>query len=76
MCLYRILISRLPPDLAPLLSRQVAGFHRAVPSTALDKASMQFVFILHKIIEKSRHISSKIHAFSLRSTFQYEIRQL
>ena len=25
---------------------QVAGFHRAVPSTTLDKASMQFVYIL------------------------------
>ena len=25
---------------------QVAGFHRAVPSTTLDKASMQFLFIL------------------------------
>ncbi len=28
------------------LSKQVAGFHRAVPSTTLDKASMQFVSIL------------------------------
>ena len=28
------------------LNKQVAGFHRAVPSTALDKASMQFSFIL------------------------------
>ena len=25
---------------------QVAGFHRAVPSTTLDKACMQFLFIL------------------------------
>ena len=25
---------------------QVAGFHRAVPSTTLDKACMQFVFII------------------------------
>ena len=30
----------LPPDLAPCMT-QVAGFHRAVPSTALDKAFMQ-----------------------------------
>ena len=29
------------------LPKQVAGFHRAVPSTTLDKASMQFLFILH-----------------------------
>ena len=49
----------LPPDLAPygeesesktfmcfVIPLQVAGFHRAVPSTALDKASMQFVYIL------------------------------
>ena len=57
MCLYRILISRLPPDLAPLLSRQVAGFHRAVPSTALDKASMQFEYILLFLLKKSRHFS-------------------
>ena len=40
----------LPPDLAPRHKEfsplQVAGFHRAVPSTTLDKASMQFVSIL------------------------------
>ena len=28
------------------LPKQVAGFHRAVPSTTLDKAYMQFQFIL------------------------------
>jgi len=38
---------------------QVAGFHRAVPSTALDKACMQFQFILPCFIEKSRHFSPK-----------------
>ena len=27
---------------------QVAGFHRAVPSTTLDKACMQFKLIVHK----------------------------
>jgi hypothetical protein len=27
-----------PPDLAPFASAQVAGLHRAVPSTTLDKA--------------------------------------
>ena len=39
----------LPPDLAPHkrnlqseIPQQVAGFHRAVPSTTLDKAYMQF----------------------------------
>ena len=38
----------LPPDLAPCLELplQVAGFHRAVPSTTLDKAGMQFGGIL------------------------------
>ena len=35
----------LPPDLAPC-KKQVAGFHRAVPSTTLDKAGMQFGHIL------------------------------
>jgi len=29
------------------LHQQVAGFHRAVPSTTLDKAGMQFRYILH-----------------------------
>ena len=28
----------LPPDLAPCVNTQVAGLHRAVPSTTLDKA--------------------------------------
>lgn len=28
------------------LTKQVAGFHRAVPSTTLDKAGMQFGHIL------------------------------
>ena len=32
---------------------QVAGFHRAVPSTTLDKASMQFQFILLVFSKKS-----------------------
>ena len=32
----------LPPDLAPC-NLQVAGFHRAVPSTTLDKACMQLL---------------------------------
>ena len=40
--LYRTLIFRLPPDLAPFPFGQVAGFHRAVPSTALDKAVCNF----------------------------------
>ena len=33
---------------------QVAGFHRAVPSTALDKACMQFDHILHDFSHLSR----------------------
>ncbi len=36
---------------------QVAGFHRAVPSTALDKACMQFAYILSKIFRLSSAIS-------------------
>ena len=44
-----------PPDLAPYwFSQQVAGFHRAVPSTALDKACMQFEHILQVFF----HLSS------------------
>ena len=35
------------------LKIQVAGFHRAVPSTTLDKASMQFEYILLIFCEKS-----------------------
>ena len=35
------------------LNKQVAGFHRAVPSTTLDKASMQFQFILLVFSRKS-----------------------
>ena len=34
-------------------SLQVAGFHRAVPSTTLDKACMQFVIILSIFPQKS-----------------------
>ena len=54
--LYRTLIFRLPPDLAPFPFGQVAGFHRAVPSTALDKACMQFSSMI-------------IHVFFKMSTF-------
>ena len=60
--LYRILIFRLPPDLAPLRKSQVAGFHRAVPSTTLDKAVCNFyILILHDLTKKSTSISSKAH---------------
>ena len=43
---------------------QVAGFHRAVPSTTLDKASMQFVYILLIFSQKSMVfsiITRKVH---------------
>jgi len=36
---------------------QVAGFHRAVPSTTLDKASMQFDHILSHFRKKSTLIA-------------------
>ena len=39
------------------LNKQVAGFHRAVPSTTLDKAGMQFEYILLKILNLSRNFS-------------------
>ncbi len=40
---------------------QVAGFHRAVPSTTLDKAFMQFGYILPIFFEMSRFFSKIIH---------------
>ena len=40
------------------LIKQVAGFHRAVPSTALDKAYMQFAFILQESFKKSSIFSN------------------
>ena len=45
------------------LLSQVAGFHRAVPSTTLDKACMQFSLIIAVLHEKS----------SLFSTFSTKI---
>ena len=45
----QILISRLPPDLAPFPIGQAAGFHRAVPSTTLDKACMQLLLFYKEI---------------------------
>ena len=45
----------------PDRSLQVAGFHRAVPSTALDKACMQFVYILLEFSHLSTLFSDKIH---------------
>ena len=39
------------------LTEQVAGFHRAVPSTTLDKAYMQFAYILQESFKKSSIIS-------------------
>ena len=38
---------------------QVAGFHRAVPSTALDKACMQFDHILSYFF----HLSTPFYLF-------------
>ena len=45
MC-YRTLISRFAAGFGTTLS-QVAGFHRAVPSTTLDKAYIEFRHTLH-----------------------------
>ena len=50
---------------------QVAGFHRAVPSTALDKASMQFVIILQENPKKSRHFSSKSYPIVYKSDIDF-----
>jgi len=44
---------------------QVAGFHRAVPSTALDKASMQFGFIIRILTKKSIFFSKGFSVFGL-----------
>ena len=55
------------------ISLQVAGFHRAVPSTTLDKASMQFQFILLIFPRKStlfwRIIHISIIDFFLKSCY-------
>ena len=40
------------------LTEQVAGFHRAVPSTTLDKAGMQFGHILTHRIKNVNSFSS------------------
>ena len=40
------------------LKIQVAGFHRAVPSTTLDKACMQFSIIIAVLHEKSSAFST------------------
>ena len=39
---------------------QVAGFHRAVPSTTLDKACMQFAFFILSIFGKMSILFGKI----------------
>jgi len=50
------------------LTEQVAGFHRAVPSTTLDKASMQF----QSILLENANLSIVFCAFSQKSSqFQY-----
>ena len=43
------------------LTKQVAGFHRAVPSTTLDKACMQFQFILLIFPRKSTLFCKFVH---------------
>ncbi len=43
------------------LKNQVAGFHRAVPSTTLDKACMQFGYILTVFPGKSILFAKNIH---------------
>jgi len=50
------------------LKIQVAGFHRAVPSTTLDKASMQFVSILLFFLRLSTVFyfsSEKVHIYTV-----------
>ncbi len=44
---------------------QVAGFHRAVPSTTLDKASMQFVFIIRFSSKKSIFFRKSFYKFTI-----------
>ena len=54
-----------------LALRQVAGFHRAVPSTALDKACMQFLYILSFFMKKSRHFSTKNQPILYKSVIDF-----
>jgi len=59
MCVTnRILIFRIAAGFGTL-NKQVAGFHRAVPSTALDKACMQLLNNYKKPKKKSQAVSSK-----------------
>jgi len=51
------------------LNKQVAGFHRAVPSTTLDKANMQFPCILLYSVKKSSIFRKNVHIF-LMDKFQ------
>ena len=58
MCVTnRILIFRIAAGFGTL-NKQVAGFHRAVPSTTLDKACMQFSLIIAVLHEKSSAFST------------------
>ncbi len=47
---------------------QVAGFHRAVPSTTLDKVIMQFGFIIRFFTKKSILFCLDIQIFLLGYT--------
>ena len=53
------------------LNKQVAGFHRAVPSTTLDKANMQFFCILLYFVEKSSVFPEKVHIFLMDKCAKY-----
>ena len=50
------------------LNKQVAGFHRAVPSTTLDKACMQFDHILSYFLQKSTPFVYFIEKFVYNSS--------
>ena len=49
---------RITQPLCLEIPLQVAGFHRAVPSTTLDKACMQFLYILLRFTDLSRAFST------------------
>jgi hypothetical protein len=54
---------------------QVAGFHRAVPSTTLDKACMQFDHILSYFLQKSTPFVYFIEKFVYNSSMDFYGRE-
>jgi hypothetical protein len=53
---------------------QVAGFHRAVPSTTLDKACMQFAWLLYRFFGICQAFSSFFYFFVHNSVVDFSYK--